>query len=164
MSVKGSVDSIGAVGKETPDTSKLKGKGGKKGLKNTRIETPFYYRSGKVSIVAIPVHSAVSLKLPQVTEEQVEGLKKDGTLKNPVAVKHGKSVKVQHGTAGGEKDTKAERATLMVPSSANNSDIAHHFKKINADHQTNIHWFQQGTGRKIWVKKLDNLEQAKAGG
>jgi hypothetical protein len=164
MTVKGSIDALGAPGKETPDTSKAKGKGGKKGLKNQRVETPFYFRSGKVSIVNIPFHTALSLKLPQVTEEQIEGLKKDGTLKNPVAVRHGKSIKIQHGADAGEKDTKAEKATLMVPSAANNSDIVHHLKHLNATFQTQIHWFQQGTGRKIWVIKVDTLAQAAAGG
>lgn len=164
MTVKGSLDTVAAPGKETPDTSKAKGKGGKKGLKNQRVETPFYFRSGKVSIVNIPFHTCLTLKLPQVTEEQLEGLKADGTLKNPVAVRHGKSIKIQHGTAGGEKDTKGEKATLMVPSAANNSDITHHLKQLNTKHATNIHWFQQGTGRKIWVKKLDTLTQAAAGG
>lgn len=161
---KGSLDALKAPGGETPNTTGAKGKGGKKGLKNQRVETPFYYRSGKVSIVNIPYHTALTLQLPQVTEEQLETLKTNGTLKNPVAVRHGKSIKIQHGTNAGEKDTKAEKATLMVPSSANNSDITHHLKTLNKDHSTNIHWFQQGTGRKIWVKKIDTLAQAKAGG
>jgi hypothetical protein len=164
MAVSGAVDSIGAAGKPTPSTSTVKGKGGKKGLKNQRIETPFYFRNGKVSVVNVPFHVASSLKLPQVTEEQLEGLKKDGTLKNPTVVKHGKSLKIQHGTAGGEKDGKNERTTVMVPSSANNSDCVHHFTKLNTDSGTKIHWFQNGNGRKIWVVKLDTLEQAKAGG
>ena len=134
------------------------------GRKTQKVETPFYYKKdGRVAICNIPYYTANLLKLPQVTEEQVAVKDKNGRTKAVGVVKHGNSIKVEHGASSGR--AKGQKlATLMVPSAANTADIFHHLKKLNADHNTDINWFQRGTGRKVWIKKIESLGAAPAGG